>query len=128
MKAKATLVGIFYVFAGIILAWVLATACATLFGTLRINDTPLLGDRVTLTRAIGVALAAAITIGCYVWPKSKDFVDHVADELYKVNWPDWPETKTSTLVVIVTSVLSAMILGVFDITFQILSNWLATHV
>jgi len=128
MKTKSTLVGIFFVVSGIIVAWVLAIAFATLFATLRVNDTPVLGDKVTLTRLLGVLVAGLIAIGCYMWPKTRNFIGDVADELNKVNWPSWAETKVSTLVVIVTSVISAAILGVFDITFQILSNWLATHV
>jgi len=128
MKTKSTLVGIFYVVAGIITAWVLATAFATLFGTLRVNDTPVLGDKVTLTRLLGVLVAGVVAAGCYMWPKTRNFVGDVAEELNKVNWPSWAETKVSTAVVIIFSVISAAILGVFDITFQILSNWLATHV
>jgi preprotein translocase subunit SecE len=129
MKTKSTLVGIFFVGAGLVIAFVLSIAYATLFATLRINDTPIGGiDKLPLSRLAGIATAAAITIGTYMWPKTRDFVGNCADELNKVNWPSWAETKTSTIVVIITSVISAMILGVFDITFQILSNWLATHV
>jgi len=128
MKTKNTLVGIFFVGSAIIIAVVLSVAYGTLFATLRINDTPLIGDRVTISRLAGVGTAALVAIGCYLWPKTKNFVGDCAEELNKVNWPAWQETKTSTLVVIVTSVISAAILGVFDITFQILSNWLATHV
>src|SRR4051812_48144472 len=100
MKTKSTLVGIFFVGAGLVVAWVLAIAFATLFATLRINDTPLLGDRVTLSRLAGVAVAALITVGTYMWPRTRDFVGACAEELNKVNWPSWAETKTSTIVVI----------------------------
>ena len=128
MRTKSTLVGIFFVVAGLVVAWILSTAYATLFATLRINDTPLLGDKVTLARVAGFATGALIAAVCFMWPKTKNFVGACAEELNKVNWPSWGETKISTVVVIVTSVIAAMILGVFDITFQILSNWLATHV
>jgi preprotein translocase SecE subunit len=128
IKTKSTLVGVFYVGSAILLAWVLSTAYATLFATLRINDTPLIGDRVTVTRLLGLATGVVVGVGTYVWPKTKNFVTACAEELDKVAWPDWGETKTSTLVVILFSVISAAILGVFDITFQILSNWVATHV
>ena len=128
MKTKSTLVGIFFVVAGIIIAWVLATAYTTLFAALRWNDPPIVGDRVTLTRLLGGGTAVLVAAGCFMWPKTKNYIGDVAEELNKVNWPSWAETKVSTLVVIITSVIAAMILGVFDITFQILSNWLATHV
>ncbi|HEY4223592.1 MAG TPA: preprotein translocase subunit SecE [Myxococcota bacterium] len=129
MKTKSTIVGIFFVVSGIILAWVLSLAFATLFGQLRVNDTPIGGiDKLPLSRLAGIVAAAAVGIGCYVWPKTKNFIGDCAEELNKVNWPSWGETKVSTLVVIITSVISAAILGVFDITFQILSNWLASHV
>jgi preprotein translocase subunit SecE len=128
MRTKSTLVGIFFIGAGLLTAWVLSIAFASLFGALRITDTAILGDRVTLTRLLGFLVGGLIAVGAFMWPKSKTFVGECAEELYKVNWPTWPETRVSTLVVIVTSVIAAMILGVFDTTFNILSNWLATHV
>lgn len=128
MRTKSTLVGIFFIGAGVILAWLLAVALASLFATLRINDAALLGDRVTLSRVVGIVLAALVAVATWSWPKTRTFVAECAEELNKVNWPTWAETKVNTLVVIAFSVIASMILGVFDITFGVLSNWLATNV
>jgi preprotein translocase subunit SecE len=38
----------------------------------------------------------------------------IASELRNVTWPSWPETRVSTIVVIVTTVVVALILGLFD--------------
>jgi preprotein translocase SecE subunit len=128
MRTKSTLVAIFFIASGIILAWLLSVALASLFAVLRITDTSLIGDRVTLTRVLGIVIAAAVAVGTYSWSKTRLFTGEVAEELNKVNWPTWPETKVNTLVVIVTSVIAALILGVFDMTFGMLSTWLAANV
>lgn len=126
MRQK-TWVGIFFIVAGLVVAFVLSLAFQSLFASLRVTDTELLGERVTLTRLLGFLVGGGAALGCYLWPKTKDFVGHVSDELYKVNWPTWDETKINTAVVIVFSVIAAAILGAFDITFGWASTWLAEN-
>ncbi|MBI1946784.1 MAG: preprotein translocase subunit SecE [Deltaproteobacteria bacterium] len=126
MRQK-TWVALFFIVAGLIIAFVLSLAFQSLFAALRVTDSEILGERVTLTRVLGLLIAALATVGCAMWPKTKDFVGHVIDELYKVNWPSWEETKINTAVVIVTSVISAIILGAFDISFGWASTWLGEH-
>ena len=128
MRAKSTLVGIFFFLAAVIIAVVVSKAAASLFGVLRMTDTALIGDQVTLTRLIGLVGGVLLAGGFFMWPKTKNYIGAVSDELNKVNWPTWAETKVNTLVVVVTSVIAAMILGVFDITFGLLSEWLANNV
>jgi preprotein translocase subunit SecE len=122
-----TWVAIFFVAAALVVGWVLHLAAQSVFAALRITDSPILGDRVTMTTLLGFAVAAAIAVGLYMWPKTQTFVTEVAAELNKVNWPTWSETKVNTLVVVVTSVIAALILGVFDITFGYASTWLSTR-
>lgn len=126
MRQK-TWVGLFFIVAGLVVALVLGLALQSLFASLRVTDTEILGERVTLTRVLAILVAGGAAIGCYLWPKSKSFVDHVMEELDKVNWPSWGETKVNTAVVIVFSVISAVILGAFDITFGWASTWLAEN-
>lgn len=128
MRAKSTLVGIFFLVAAIIVAIVVSKALASLFATLRVTDTALIGDQVTLSVLIGFVIALLAAGALFAWPKTKNYIGAVAEELNKVNWPTWAETKVNTLVVVVTSVIAAMILGVFDITFGLLSEWLANNV
>lgn len=62
--------------------------------------------------------AAVITImgGIYLYRDEKSYglVNEVATELKKVTWPDAQEVKTSTIVVVFMTILSAVILGFFD--------------
>lgn len=50
----------------------------------------------------------------YRHPKVRPMADEVAMELSKVTWPSRKETWYSTLVVIITSVIAAVYLGLFD--------------
>jgi preprotein translocase SecE subunit len=128
MRAKSTLVGIFFLLSAAVVAVVISKALASLFAVLRVTDTALVGDQVTLSVLLGVVVAVLAAGALYAWPKTKNYTGAVAEELNKVNWPTWAETKVNTLVVVVTSVIAAMILGVFDITFGLLSEWLANNV
>ena len=85
----------------------------------------LLGDRVTVSLGLGVLVAAALAVAFYLWPSSSRYLHEVGTELVKVNWPTWSETKVNTLVVVVTSVIAALILGFFDTTFLWISSSLA---
>jgi len=50
------------------------------------------------------------------------FSNEVAAELARVKWPTREETWNQTLIVLVVSVVAAIILGVFDITWSKLSD------
>jgi preprotein translocase subunit SecE len=64
----------------------------------------------------GIAAVIGILTGYLLYRNStvKPYVDEVAGELSKVTWPTRPETWRNTVVVIVTSVIAAIFLGVFD--------------
>ena len=121
MRSKTTVVALFFIACTLVSAWVLDRAVASGMSLARINNAPILGDRFTTSTLAAVVVAAAVAFVLWSRPKSKTFVGEVIDELYKVNWPDWGETKVSTLVVIVTSLIAAAILGVFDVTFGYIS-------
>jgi preprotein translocase subunit SecE len=125
MRQRKTIVGLFFLGAALLVAWVLHLAFTSLFVMLEVANRPIAGDQVTLSVLIGVLLSAGIALGTYLHPTTQTRVNQVADELNKVHWPTWAETKVNTLVVIVTSVIAAAVLGVFDITFLNLSDWLA---
>ena len=121
MRSKTTVVALFFIVSTLVTAWVLDRAFTSLMGLARFNNAPILGDRFTTSTLAAVVVAAAVAFVLWSRPKSKTFVGEVIDELYKVNWPGWGETKVSTVVVIVTSLIAAAILGVFDITFGYLA-------
>jgi preprotein translocase SecE subunit len=125
MRQKSTFVGLFFVATGALLAFVLHLAVASLFGVARINNTPILGDRFPLSALIGVVIGFGAAFGGFAAARTKTLVGEVIDELNKVHWPTAEETRVNTAVVVVTSVVAALILGVFDITFGQLSTMLA---
>ncbi|MDP2696443.1 MAG: preprotein translocase subunit SecE [bacterium] len=45
------------------------------------------------------------------------FIQESRQELKRVNWPTWPETKRLTIIVIAISLGVAALLGVFDALF-----------
>jgi preprotein translocase SecE subunit len=125
MRQRSTFIGLFFFAAGCLTAFLLHLALASLFGVMRVNNTPILGDRFPLTALIGVVVGGGAAIGAFAAQRTKLLVGEVIDELNKVHWPSGEETRVNTGVVIVTSVVAAVILGVFDITFGQLSTMLA---
>jgi preprotein translocase SecE subunit len=125
MRQKSTFVGLFFVAAGALLAFVLHLAIASIFGVVRVNNSPILGERFPLSALIGVIIGASVAIGTFATARTKTLVGEVIDELNKVHWPTAEETRVNTAVVVVTSIVAALILGVFDITFGQLSTMLA---
>lgn len=64
----------------------------------------------------GAAAILGILTGflLYRHPKVRPLADEVAGELSKVTWPSRRETWYSTIVVIVTSIIASVYLGLFD--------------
>jgi preprotein translocase subunit SecE len=122
MRSKSTIVGIIFVTGFLIAAYVLTRAFTSLLGVLEVSNRAILGDNFTLATLAGVVFGGALLGGLYVSARSKTFVGDVLDEVSKVAWPEWAETKMNTLVVIVFSFVAAAILGVFDSVFAWLTS------
>jgi preprotein translocase subunit SecE len=74
---------------------------------------------------VGYLLAAVLAVGTWFNPKSHALAIDIASELMKVTWPTWPETRTSTMAVIVASVVAAVILFFIDtIAYNLMVEWL----
>jgi preprotein translocase subunit SecE len=69
---------------------------------------------------LGVALGAAF----YLWtnPKTREVSFEIAADLRKVSWPGFAETRAATLAVIVASLIAAVLLGLFDVLWQFLTD------
>jgi preprotein translocase subunit SecE len=122
MRSKSTIVGIIYVVGFFIAAYVLTRAFTSLFGVLEISNRAILGDNFTLATLAGVLFGGALLGGLYMGQRSKTFVGDALDEVSKVAWPEWAETKMNTFVVIIFSFVAAAILGVFDAVFAWLTS------
>jgi preprotein translocase subunit SecE len=81
---------------------------------------PPLGE--TTTSVVAFSLAAICGISLYRNDRAYGMVNEVANELKKVTWPSAKEVRAATIVVIVMSVISAVILGVFDIVWSNLTE------
>lgn len=47
--------------------------------------------------------------------RTRDFTNEVVEEIRKVTWPDWPQLKNSTLVILVFVIVVALIIWVMDL-------------
>ena len=50
--------------------------------------------------------------------RTRDFTGQVLEEIKKVTWPDWPQLKNSTLVVIVFVVIVSLIIFLMDLVVR----------
>ena len=71
-------------------------------------------------------LAMVMAIGVAIWLRRNERVHsyamEVGSELSKVTWPTWKDTKRATLVVIVTTLVIACILGLLDLAWGALTR------
>ncbi|MDH5672102.1 MAG: preprotein translocase subunit SecE [Myxococcales bacterium] len=74
---------------------------------------------VTLGAAV---VAAALTLHLYRHEKINRLTHDVVGELSKVTWPSRDETTNSTVVVIITSIIAALILGGFDAVWSAITD------
>jgi len=74
---------------------------------------------ISITSAAVAFFAAVIT---YRNDRVYTLANEVASELKKVTWPSAKEVRTATIVVIVMSVISALILGFFDLIWSNLTE------
>ena len=74
---------------------------------------------------MGFAIALAATIALYAHPRTHALSLEVANELMKVTWPSWPETRASTFAVVVASLVAALLLFFIDtVAYKLMVDWL----
>lgn len=54
--------------------------------------------------------------------RTKNFTGEVVDELKKVTWPDWPQLKNATAVILVFVIIVALIILLMDTTVRGIIN------
>lgn len=124
MRSNGTWVALFFIAATLLVALVFQLALQELFHFARIEDKAILGPRLTFTTLIALILSAASAIyTAFLNQKSRMFVEQCIQELDKCAWPTPSDTKSSTITVVVTSFVAAIILGFFDTVF----GWLTNH-
>lgn len=81
---------------------------------------------VTIT-AVAAVIAIGGTIALYRNERAQGLVTDVVAELSKVTWPSRKETYASTIVVIVTSLIAAGVVGGFDFVWSFFTDLLYKH-
>lgn len=67
-----------------------------------------------LVNAVGGIGALVIGLIAFKHPKTFTSAKNIADELTKVTWPSKKDTQAATVVVLIMTVISAIILGLYD--------------
>jgi preprotein translocase subunit SecE len=75
--------------------------------------------RMSMMAAVG---AVVIGVALYRNDRIYHLTNEVSSELKKVTWPTGKEVRSATLVVIVMALISAVILGVFDLVWSNLTE------
>jgi preprotein translocase subunit SecE len=73
---------------------------------------------------VSAAIGLGVAFGLYRNPKSHRLVSDVVAELSKVTWPSRKETYASTIVVVITSIIAAAIVGSFDFVWSAITDLL----
>jgi|JI61114C2RNA_FD_contig_31_7469476_length_1121_multi_3_in_0_out_0_1 preprotein translocase subunit SecE len=120
MEGLSRWVNLGFVFATLITWWVFGHLFESIFALKFIEHTNrhFLGENLTEASLYGLLLAVAFIL--VLWRNSNIYNSglYIAQELKKVTWPSWADTKSSTKTVIIVSVIVACILATFDFTFQ----------
>src|SRR5207245_1637822 len=101
----------------------LLTAIFGLWHVTQPLTTPRFGtDSWTYASLIGLGIAFAGAF--YLWrrPDTHEVSIEIAAELRKVTWPSMAETRAATIAVIVASLVAAVLLGLFDVFWQFLTD------
>jgi preprotein translocase subunit SecE len=117
---------IFYIIAGLVAGAFLAHLLGQLWARAGWADPELVeGLGWNVSTVLGYVVAAAVAIGAWVHPRTHALSLDVANELMRVTWPTWGETRTSTLAVVVASVIAAVLLFFIDtVAYNLMVEWL----
>lgn len=72
--------------------------------------------------AVAFIISVVVTMVLYRNPKVSRLTHEVVGELAKVSWPSRKETQVSTVVVIITSIIAAAIVGAFDAAWSAITD------
>ncbi len=84
----------------------------------------IIGNTLTLTGLIALGLTVALTLYFYRKPGAFSYLGEVVSELQRVTWPSIDETKRSTLIVIVFTIVLSAYLAVFDWVWKLVTDFL----
>lgn len=82
----------------------------------------ILGSKFRFAQLLAMGASVAIALLLRKNEKVHEYAMEVGQELSKVTWPTWKDTKRATLVVIVTTLIIACILGLLDLVWGAVSR------
>ncbi len=126
------IVQIGFVVAALLVGIFLEHVLTALFGLATVTQpltTPRFGTDATGSSSVWtytsvIALLAAFGAALYAYSRqdAKAVSGEIVEELRKVSWPNMAETRAATIAVIVASVIAALLLGMFDVLWQFLTD------
>lgn len=122
MDASKRMVNLFYAGSTLIGVLIFSKLSAAIFATAGMRDHHLLGKQFTTSTLVGAVVALVMLFWAWRHARIRPVINEVADELVKVVWPDWEETRNHTKVTIVVTAVIALILWVFDQIFGNLTS------
>ena len=124
MDAVVRYVNLSFMMIGVIAYVVMAEFYASVIGMIGgvAANQPLLGVGFRLSDLLGLVTAIALTVALKRSERVSTYALEVGNELSKVTWPTWKETKMATIVVIIITIIISLILGVFDWVWAALSS------
>ena len=109
-----------FVALSIVAGWTVQAGSVSAFAQFAIPDTRL--GPITLSTLLAI-LAGGITFAALLRnERAGRFTDEVVDELSKVTWPTREETIRASTTVVVTTLLVAMLLGIYDFVWKNLAD------
>ena len=106
---------------------ILERALAALWKSVEaLPDYAVLGGALQLSAVFAAALTVGLVVYLYKRADVRSYLSEVVIELKKVTWPGWEETKRSTLIVIVFTVLLSVYLWGSDQIWSFLTDMLLT--
>ena len=93
----------------------------------QLQDVSIVGNTITLTSVLAVAMAAGLTIYAFKREDYRSYVSEVVIELKKVTWPTFEQTKRSTLIVGGFTVVVSLYLFGMDTIWRYLTDLLLIH-
>ncbi len=112
-----------FVAAGLLLWLIAGDLFAFALGLFGPNlDQGLIGVGFTVSDLLGILAGIGGAVVLYKHEVVNTLAHEIANELSKVTWPTWPETRASTFVVVVVTIICALGLGFFDMIWSILTE------
>jgi preprotein translocase subunit SecE len=120
------LVVISYLVFGVILGLFFGHLLDSLFAQLNIGKTQLIeGTGILLVDVLGFAIAGGLGVWAWTNARVNGLSMEVANELMRVTWPSFEETRVSTLAVVVASLVAAVLLfGMDTLSYKFMVEWL----